>query len=59
MCLVNRQATRVHPADEKIILLQAGLGIKKISFAADDDEKAVVEKINLSEKTGDLGEFWE
>ncbi|CAB3983996.1 leucine-rich repeat-containing DDB_G0290503 isoform X1, partial [Paramuricea clavata] len=50
MCLADRLASRVPSADEKQILQKAGLGIKKITFAADDDEKAVVEKITCSDK---------
>ena len=55
LCLGDRHATRVPSANEKQILQKAGLGIKKITFEYDDDEKAVVEKIASDWNVGDTG----
>ena len=43
MRLADRLATRVLSAEEKQILQKAGLGLKKMKFSADDDEKTVAE----------------
>lgn len=56
LCLSDRLSTKVPSSHEKQILQKAGLGIKKIQFSADDDEKAVLEKITSNEKIGDTGE---
>ena len=55
LCLADRNAARVPSANEKQILQKAGLGIKKITFQYDDDEKAVVDKITSAENVGDTG----
>ena len=55
LCLDDRHGTRVPSANEKQIVQKAGLGIKKIPFEYDDDEKAVVEKITSDWKVGDTG----
>ena len=55
LCLADRHATRVPSAEEKQILQKAGLGIKKITFEYNDDEKAVVEKITSDQSVGDAG----
>lgn len=45
ICLANRLQTVIPSASEKQTLNDAGLGLKKIKFSAEDDETQVAEKI--------------
>ena len=56
MCLADRLATKVPSATEKQVLQKAGLGIKKIKFEIDSDEKAVQETITSSEVNSETGQ---
>ena len=56
VCLADRLATKVPTATEKQVLQKAGLGIKKIKFEIDSDEKAVLETITSSEVNSDTGQ---
>ena len=50
VCLANRFSTKVPSNTEKQILMEAGLGIKKIKLDLEDEEMAVNEKITSDEK---------
>ena len=56
VCLADRLATKVPTATEKQVLQKAGLGIKKIKFEIDSDEKAVLETITSSEVNSETGQ---
>lgn len=56
VCLADRLATKVPSATEKQVLQKAGLGIKKIKFDVDSDEKAVLETITSSEVNSETGQ---
>ncbi|XP_070581511.1 uncharacterized protein [Ptychodera flava] len=50
LCLADRNTERAPSMPEKVILNNAGLGIKKIRFNADDDEETVLEKITSEDE---------
>ncbi|XP_028401220.1 uncharacterized protein LOC114533980 [Dendronephthya gigantea] len=56
VCLADRLAVKVPTSSEKQILQKAGLGIKRIKFEADYDEKAVLETITSSEVNSETGQ---
>ena len=56
VCLADRLAVKVPSSSEKQILQKAGLGIKRIKFEADNDEKAVLETITSSEVNSETGQ---
>ena len=56
VCLADRLATKVPTATEKQVLQKAGLGIKKIKFEINSDEKAVLETITSFEVNSETGQ---
>lgn len=56
VCLADRLAVKVPSSTEKQILQKAGLGIKRIKFETDNDEKAVLETITSSEVNSETGQ---
>ncbi|XP_061171814.1 uncharacterized protein LOC133181305 [Saccostrea echinata] len=49
MCLSDKNSTRVPTADEKELLLKAGLGLKKMKFGLMDGETEVIQKLSSDE----------
>lgn len=45
LCLADQHVSRSSSSAKKQVLRQPGLGLKKINFFSDDDEKDVLEKI--------------